>query len=260
MADPEFIARARALVPADSDLAYAWHGTTEALASDWTTVAELRRCFTERIDLGRQEYDLEFVQEGVLVHFISTEVTCDPAELLALLDQLERPPQPPPTSDLAEKLGRALGLELDDLAGGDLDGFLKTLGSLVEDLRSSDPDQRSRGTERARALASDLKARGIAGADRLAALPDLLQTTQDQLDTERLAGHLRTLADWLEDQDSATGQKVDDIIASLEAGLGKVLGHQERRDAETDERIRTNARGAIANALRNLGLKVDRTD
>lgn|GEM_PF-3149493 len=86
---PRLIARARSLTPPDEGLAYAWHGTTEAMDSQWVTPSSLRQHLTAKRDIGVQEYDLEFVDGRVWVHFISREVLCDPQDIIALLDRVE---------------------------------------------------------------------------------------------------------------------------------------------------------------------------
>jgi len=258
----------------DPELQAAWSFVQQGVAAHDFGLEQLRDALISGHELGGNVSGIERQGDRVLVYFGDAEATCQVAELLALVNDAiaehaatgtpeDTPgpdPEPEPASTLAERLGAALGLDLEELAGGDLDKFMKTLGRVVQELQSDEPGARDRARDQARAIAADLKSRGIAGAERLASLPELLQTAQDQLDTERLAGNLRTLADWLEDQDSESGKKVDEILGALESGLGKVLGSKARQDAEQDERIRTDARSSIANALRNLGLKVDPPD
>ncbi len=216
--------RGRALEVSDPVLAFCWYGIVESLDRAFVSLDEIRRTVATGGDCGGGDFDLRSDGERVVVSFWDGEDSCLLHDLLPLLDAIAADTQAGPAEttepaspesahsptdpDVAERLGPALGLDLRELAGGDLDTLLKTLGSILQGLQDHDRAAREEAGAAARAFAAELETRGVRGADRLASLPELLQTSQDQLDPANLADHLRTLADWIEGQDPGAGKRV----------------------------------------------------
>lgn len=75
-------------------------------------------------------------------------------------------------------------------------------------------------------------------------------------DMARLGQVLRSLIEWLESPTGDAGRDVDSLVARLEEAFGP-LGSPgaEAARAERDERLRIGARAAIAERLRQAGIK-----
>jgi hypothetical protein len=115
----------------------------------------------------------------------------------------------------------------------------------------SDPAARSTAEAELRALLSATGEQAAAGATMRAA--DLERTVQALgIDPGRIAGALRTIAEWLEQRTPAAGAAVDRMIAALDAAAAPFLGHPTpaAAEAERDQRIRDSARAAIAAHLK----------
>ncbi len=116
---------------------------------------------------------------------------------------------------------------------------------------SSDPAARSTAEAELRALLSATGEQAAAGAPARAA--DLQRTVQALgIDPGRIAGALRTIAEWLEQRTPAAGAAVDRMIAALDTAAAPFLGRltPATAEAERDQRIRESARAAIAAHLK----------
>lgn len=115
----------------------------------------------------------------------------------------------------------------------------------------SDPAARSTAEAELRGLLSAAGEQATAGATTRAA--DLERTVQALgIDPDRIAGALRTIAEWLQQRTPAAGAAVDRMIAALDAAAAPFLGRLSpaAAEAERDQRIRDSARAAIAAHLK----------
>jgi hypothetical protein len=161
----------------------------------------------------------------------------------------------------------------------DLLGLLAGLLGTTPDRLAGDPAAYRAQVERVRAAAarwrevlsdphSDATARDAAEAE----LRALLATTSERVtataagrsgdlegavralgvDPDRIAGALRTVADWLEQRTPEAGAAVDRMIAALDAAAARFLGRltPAEAEAEREQRIRESARAAIASRIK----------
>lgn len=121
---------------------------------------------------------------------------------------------------------------------------------VVSDPRS-DPAMRDSAEAELRALLSTTGEQAAATAN--AQTGDLENAVRALgVDPDRIAGALRTIADWLEQRTPATGAAVDRMIAALESAAAPFLGRltPAAAEAERGQRIRESARAAIASRIK----------
>ena len=176
--------------------------------------------------------------------------------------QRVREPEANPSADEAEslvqQLGQLLGSELRGLVGRDLSEVLGELRGLVEAYQSGDETRIAEARAAAKDLGLGLEQQTRA---RLEDLPDQLEGLKASLEPERLAGHLRTLAGWLDGSDPEAGEKVDELVEELDAGVGGVLAGEKRAAEEAQtQRIRSDVSANIAAALSKVGITLKRSD
>lgn len=115
----------------------------------------------------------------------------------------------------------------------------------------SDAAARSAAEAELRTLLSAAGEQAATGATTRAA--DLERTVQGLgIDPGRIAGALRTIAEWLEQRTPTASAAVDRMIAALDAAAAPFLGRltPAEAEAERDQRIRESARAAIAAHLK----------
>lgn len=175
--------------------------------------------------------------------------------------------------------GPPTGTRAADTEAPDLLGLLAELLGMTPERLAGDPAVYRAQVERVRAAAarwrevvsdprSDAAARDSAEAD----LRALLATSGEQatataagrsgdlegtvralgIDPSRIAGALRTIADWVEQRTPAAGAAVDRMIAVLDAAAAPFLGRltPAAAEAEREQRIRESARAAIASRIK----------
>jgi len=220
--------------------------------------------------------------DRMLVGILDDQRTCSAPKMI---DELERLARRADASNPASPAGspRSGGTPAGappgtSTAGGeapDLLGVLAGLLGTTPDRLAGDPAAYRAQVERVRAavahwreVISDPRSDAATRDSAEAALRGLLATTGEHaaatapgrtgdldgtvralgVEPERIAGALRTIADWLEQRTPTAGAAVDRMIAALDAVAAPFLGHlaPAAAEAERDQRIRESARAAIA--------------
>lgn len=147
---------------------------------------------------------------------------------------------------LATALGRTDLKELAQRIGiGDPDAAFKRLADDVHALTTAVSTGETADVDAARAR---LKARGIDLGDSIERLR--------ALDEERASEWMRRMAAELGEDEQPLGRRIDELVAKLEREVGPWLGRDpEKIKRKRQEEYRTTARGSIADALREAGIK-----
>ncbi|TMQ23929.1 MAG: hypothetical protein E6J90_09480 [Deltaproteobacteria bacterium] len=221
--------------------------------------------------------------DRLLVAILDDQRACSAPEMIGELERLAgRAGAASPADGRPTSGGTPTGTPPNTRAGGaespDLLGLLAGLLGTTPDRLAGDPTAYRAQVERVRAAAarwrevisdpnSDAAARDSAEAELRALLATTgeyatataARRTEDLeaamqalgVDPNRIAGALRTIADWLERTPTA-GAAVDRMIAALDAAAAPFLGRltPAAADAERDQRVRESARAAIASRIK----------
>ncbi|MBC7973552.1 MAG: hypothetical protein H7138_01110 [Myxococcales bacterium] len=278
---------------ADSEVAQCWELIRVGIQTHKVGTGNLRRLISHlRAGNGMtlDELTIEVEASGsdrVVVSLLDDERTCSASRIIEELESLAgRAGATSPAGSPSSGGGAPSGVPPNTSAAGadasDLLGLLAGLLGTTPERLTGDPSAYRAHVERVRAAAtrwreavadpsSDATTRSSAEAD----LRTLLFATADQaavvaasrtrdlqgtvqtlgVDPDRVAGALRTIADWLEQRTPTAGALVDRLVAALDAAAAPFLGQvtPAAADADRDQRIRASAREEIAARIKPSG-------
>ena len=239
----------------NEQVAACWPVIIESIDNDWivpatvkdewlcsVSVDELISVLSKGSAIGAQEVDFDWDGESAVITFVGVEYRCPRDALITEFQRLKDRycSELELLKDPLHNLATLLGLTPEELVGqmpGNVQQRLKDAAAEIQSIFQaapfSGPEGRVDAKERMQELIESLSSRGVLGLDRIDGLFTRFQVALDsgiQPSPKILAGGLRTIADWLEEQELDPNAKT-----------GKWLGERVGR--------------TIARALRFFGIR-----